>query len=86
MGGADDDTSSISAYITAAFDNSLCVGGLVINSSDIRRKKLMILIMMEHYNKYYQFNQKHINMWLVFSLSISSAVLSINEHNSTFYP
>ena len=38
-GGADYNTGSITAYISAAFDNSLYVGGLIMNSSDIRIKK-----------------------------------------------
>ena len=38
-GGNDYNTGSITAYISAAFDNSLYVGGLIMNSSDIRIKK-----------------------------------------------
>ena len=39
QGGADYNTGSITAYISAAFDSCLYVGGLIMNSSDIRIKK-----------------------------------------------
>ena len=39
-GGSDYNTSSLqSVYVTAAFDSSMYVGGLIINSSDMKIKK-----------------------------------------------
>ena len=38
-GGSDFNTGSYTSYVTAAFDNSLFVGGNIINASDIRIKQ-----------------------------------------------
>jgi hypothetical protein len=46
-------TGSYTAFITATFNNAIYVGGLRMNASDMRIKKiLMILMMMEHCKKY----------------------------------
>jgi hypothetical protein len=63
-GGSDFDyTGSYSACISAAFSNSIYVQTYVINSSDVRIKKEINDIDDDGaLQKYYQFNQKHINI------------------------